>query len=471
MDSSPARSCSPRRRSPLGGRGGALARCLRAPRLAARRRARARAGRAPGARRSCAASSRAHGGARRGASVSGLEAAERAARAEAERAAARRTSSSRPSRTSSARRSTRCSAGRGSCGSGSSTRPASRAASRPSSGARTAQAQIVDDLLDVSRIVRGRAPARRPAGGARARSSRRRSTRCAPPRRRGTSSIAAVLVPRAGPVAGDPGRLQQVVWNLLANAIKFTPPGGRVEVRLEREVERGRRSRCSDTGAGHRRRSSCPHLFERFRQADSSSTRAHGGLGLGLAIVRHLVEAHGGTVAAESDGPGQGATFTVRLPRLRRVPRPRASRRAAAARAERRRRRARSPASSACACSSWTTTATRSRSCGRSSRHAGAQVDRRGLGARGARRALERARRTCSLSDLGMPGEDGYALIRKVREPRAGARRTRPRRGAHRVHPAGGPEQALARRLPALPPEAGRARRADGRGGAARGPR
>jgi len=113
-------------------------------------------------------------------------------------------------------------------------------------------------------------------------------------------------------VSGDPDRLQQVVWNLLSNAIKFTPSGGSVRVRVRRAnghvdvvVE--------DTGAGIRP-DFLPHVFERFRQSDSSSTRAHGGLGLGLALVRHLVELHGGTVSAESRGEGQGATFTVRLP-------------------------------------------------------------------------------------------------------------------------------------------------------------
>ncbi|HSK76048.1 MAG TPA: ATP-binding protein, partial [Thermoanaerobaculia bacterium] len=105
---------------------------------------------------------------------------------------------------------------------------------------------------------------------------------------------------------------QQVVWNLLSNAVKFTPRGGRVEVGLARrgsQVE----IRVSDSGIGIDS-DFLDHVFDRFRQADSSSTRAYGGLGLGLAIVRHLVELHGGTVFAESGGPGQGATFTVSLP-------------------------------------------------------------------------------------------------------------------------------------------------------------
>src|SRR5439155_12965139 len=115
-----------------------------------------------------------------------------------------------------------------------------------------------------------------------------------------------------GPARGDRSRLQQIVWNLVANAIKFTPNGGQVDVRLARDAQ-GAVITVRDTGIGIQA-DFLPHIFERFRQADSTSTRVHGGLGLGLAIVRHLVELHGGTVAAASPGHGQGATFTVRLP-------------------------------------------------------------------------------------------------------------------------------------------------------------
>jgi CheY-like chemotaxis protein/anti-sigma regulatory factor (Ser/Thr protein kinase) len=120
------------------------------------------------------------------------------------------------------------------------------------------------------------------------------------------------LAPSVGTVSGDPDRLQQVVWNLLANAIKFTPRGGRVELRLRRANTHAEVV-VEDTGPGIPR-AFLPHVFERFRQADGSSTRAHGGLGLGLAIVRHLVEAHGGTVRAENAAEGTGSVFTVRLP-------------------------------------------------------------------------------------------------------------------------------------------------------------
>ncbi|MBW4572728.1 MAG: PAS domain S-box protein [Tolypothrix carrinoi HA7290-LM1] len=113
-------------------------------------------------------------------------------------------------------------------------------------------------------------------------------------------------------VLGDANRLQQIVWNLLSNAIKFTPHGGRVDVQLV-QIDSHVQIRVRDTGEGIAAEF-LPYVFERFRQADSSSTRSHGGLGLGLAIVRHLVELHGGTVRAESPGIGQGATFIVTLP-------------------------------------------------------------------------------------------------------------------------------------------------------------
>src|SRR4028119_2390685 len=127
--------------------------------------------------------------------------------------------------------------------------------------------------------------------------------------------LQVLLDPQAGPVSGDPDRLQQVVWNLLSNAIKFTPQDGRVQVRLER-VNSHVEIVVSDTGKGIEPEF-LPFVFERFRQSDGSMTRRHGGLGLGLAIVRQLVELHGGTVSVESEGEGHGATFTVTLPLLR----------------------------------------------------------------------------------------------------------------------------------------------------------
>jgi signal transduction histidine kinase/ActR/RegA family two-component response regulator len=173
------------------------------------------------------------------------------------------------------------------------------------------QNQLIEDLLDVSRIASGKirldvVPMEltaviedaietvRPAANAR------------------DIRLHAVLDPRAGPVRGDRDRIQQVLWNLLSNAVKFTPRGGRVSVALER-VNSHVEISVSDTGAGISP-ALLPQLFERFRQDDSSSTRRQSGLGLGLAIVRHLVELHGGSVSAESAGEGQGATFRVMLP-------------------------------------------------------------------------------------------------------------------------------------------------------------
>jgi signal transduction histidine kinase len=125
-------------------------------------------------------------------------------------------------------------------------------------------------------------------------------------------SIDSLIDPRIGQVSGDPSRLQQVVWNLLSNAVKFTPKNGRVTLRVS-PVGSGVQIEVSDTGIGIDE-SMLPHIFERFRQVDSSTTRAEGGLGLGLALVRHFVELHGGTVEARSDGLGRGSTFVVRLP-------------------------------------------------------------------------------------------------------------------------------------------------------------
>jgi CheY-like chemotaxis protein/anti-sigma regulatory factor (Ser/Thr protein kinase) len=113
-------------------------------------------------------------------------------------------------------------------------------------------------------------------------------------------------------IPGDPVRLQQVVWNLLSNAIKFTPRGGHVQIRSER-VNSHLEIVVSDTGQGIPS-DFLPHVFDRFRQADQKTSRQHGGMGLGLAIVRHLVELHGGSVRAHSEGEGKGATFTVMLP-------------------------------------------------------------------------------------------------------------------------------------------------------------
>jgi signal transduction histidine kinase len=175
------------------------------------------------------------------------------------------------------------------------------------------QNQLIEDLLDVSRIITGKL---------------RLDVRPLDPTAIIESAIEAVL-PAAeakdirvqkvldngvSSISGDPARLQQVVWNLLSNAIKFTPRGGRVHVRLER-INSHIEIAVSDTGDGIKKEF-LPFVFDRFRQADGTTARRYGGLGLGLAIVRHLVELHGGTVQADSPGEGEGAVFTVKLPLL-----------------------------------------------------------------------------------------------------------------------------------------------------------
>lgn len=174
-----------------------------------------------------------------------------------------------------------------------------------------AQAQLIDDLLDMNRIVSGKIrldvqridlasiveavlESLRPSAEAKG------------------IAFRETIDPNAGPMLGDPNRLQQIVWNLLNNAVKFTPKGGSVDVVVQR-VSSQLEVRVHDSGIGISP-AFLPHLFERFRQADSSTTRKYGGLGLGLSIVKQLVELHGGSVTADSEGEGRGATFTVSLP-------------------------------------------------------------------------------------------------------------------------------------------------------------
>ena len=172
------------------------------------------------------------------------------------------------------------------------------------------QAQLVEDLLDVSRIMAGKLKLEvEPLDVAPVVEQALETVRPAA-EARGIRLQAAL--DSAVMVMGDAHRLQQVVWNLLSNAVKFTPKGGRVQVLVERR-ESSVEITVVDTGEGIAP-DFLPHVFERFRQADGGSTRRHGGLGLGLSIVRHLVELHGGTVSVASEGVGQGATFTVRLP-------------------------------------------------------------------------------------------------------------------------------------------------------------
>ncbi len=277
------------------------------------------------------------------------------------------------------------------------------------------QVQLIEDLLDVSRIISGKLRLEvRPIELSEVIQNAVDAVR---PSAEAKSIRLQVLVdPQAGPVSGDASRLQQVVWNLLSNAVKFTPKGGRVQVRLER-VNSHLEISISDSGQGIAP-DFLPHIFDRFRQAEQSSTRSHGGLGLGLSIVHQLVELHGGTVQADSLGLGQGSTFVVQLPCM-------AARPAPSEQAERRHPTAGGVVSRIAALD-----------CppeldGLRVLIVDDEADTRNL----LRAVLERCGsqvRTestvatalevfCSwqpevlVSDIGMPGEDGYSLIAKVR--------------------------------------------------------
>ena len=175
------------------------------------------------------------------------------------------------------------------------------------------QAQLIDDLLDVSRIVSGKLNLDvRPLDIC---SITRAAINVVQPAADAKGiTLDYWAQPGLGAISADSARLQQIIWNLLSNAVKFTPHGGKINVRLERDGENVRVT-VKDSGQGIEPEF-LPRVFDRFRQADSSTTRTFGGLGLGLAIVRHLVELHGGTVAADSEGVGEGATFSASFPLL-----------------------------------------------------------------------------------------------------------------------------------------------------------
>ena len=277
-----------------------------------------------------------------------------------------------------------------------------------------AQVQLIDDMLDVSRIVTGKMrldvrpvdlkavveaalDAVRPAAEAKG------------------LRLQAVLDPHALGITGDPHRLQQVVWNLLINAVKFTPREGRIQVQLQR-VNSHVEITVTDTGQGITA-DVLPHVFERFQQADSTSTRQHSGLGLGLALVRHLVELHGGTVSAKSPGPGGGATFTIRLPVA--IAKPEEAEEGRAGRA-----RVHPTASSALATVQPSVHGVRVVVVDddRDGLHlaatilvnSGAEV-RMCTSVGEAVEAVRSWRPDVLISDIEMPGEDGYSLIRRVR--------------------------------------------------------
>jgi PAS domain S-box-containing protein len=277
-----------------------------------------------------------------------------------------------------------------------------------------AQAQLIEDLLDVSRIVAGRmrlevhpvvlAPVIQKAVEVVRPSADAKEVR-----------LQVVLDTEVGTVAGDADRLQQVVWNLLSNAIKFTPRGGRVHVTLER-VQSHVEIAVADTGEGIEP-AVLPHVFERFMQADASTTRVHGGLGLGLAIVRHLVEAHGGTVHADSSGSGRGAVFTVKLPLMVARTAGEAVRRhptvaADEGTADRPRLDGTKVLLVDDESDSNEVVAELLESCGATVRLAGSVAH--------ARDVLAGWRPDLVVTDIGMPDEDGYAILTALRETAAG---------------------------------------------------
>jgi signal transduction histidine kinase/ActR/RegA family two-component response regulator len=274
------------------------------------------------------------------------------------------------------------------------------------------QAQLVEDILDVSRVITGKLSlSMAPVDLAAIINAAIDSVQLAADSKE--IELEITLDPTARHMLGDASRLQQVVWNLLSNAIKFTPSGGRVAVRLRRS---GREAQIQiiDSGVGIDA-DFLPHIFDRFRQADGTTTRRHGGLGLGLSIVRHLVELHGGTVQASSTGEDQGATFTISLPFPAGAPR------------VRRRRSNRA----------WTQTITKSSIQLLPSladvrvvivdddadtlqmlcvmlADSGAKVET-ATSVSQALEVLQWHRPDVLVSDLTMPGEDGYSLIAKIR--------------------------------------------------------
>jgi PAS domain S-box-containing protein len=272
------------------------------------------------------------------------------------------------------------------------------------------QQLLVADILDVSRIITGQSLLRvRAADLARIVHAAIDAVR--PALEAKGINLSVHLEEESIPVLGDPGRLQQVFWNLLSNAIKFTPRGGSIEVRVERSLTNARIS-ITDTGIGISRQF-LPHVFDRFRQADQSITRIHGGLGLGLAVVKHLIELHGGTVSAYSEGEGYGARFVVELPLADQSPE-------VASHLDRQENRE--------------VARDRGREVDLSEkriliaedqpdalelitfilRHAGAKV----FAASSAPEALDILKSTdvdLIVADIGMPGEDGYTLLKKIR--------------------------------------------------------
>jgi signal transduction histidine kinase/CheY-like chemotaxis protein len=278
------------------------------------------------------------------------------------------------------------------------------------------QARLIDELLDVARIMSGKLQLEPTSIDVRA-IVRSALEVVQPLAEKSRVQVSVQGEASSGVILGDGARLQQILWNLLTNAVKFTPAGGRVHVVLVRTSTMLEIS-VTDTGCGIPREF-LPFVFEPFRQADGSTTRHHGGLGLGLSIVKHLVDAHGGTVSVDSGGDGRGATFTVRLPIVA----------ISAARPE--------PAGPLAPPDDDRAPVTGTSLHGLSvlvvdddeeSRDIVAEyleghqaIVRTAVSAGEAFDVLQRERVDVLLADIAMPGEDGYALIRKVRACRTSA--------------------------------------------------
>ncbi|MEG3894643.1 PAS domain-containing protein [Microcoleus sp. SVA1_B6] len=269
------------------------------------------------------------------------------------------------------------------------------------------QSQLIEDLLDVSRILQGKLRLNvAPVNLATIIPSAVETVQLAAQAKK--IQIQTILSRDVGQVVGDTSRLQQIVWNLLSNAVKFTPEGGRVEVRLG-QIEGIAQIQVTDTGKGIIA-DFLPYVFDHFRQEDGATTRKFGGLGLGLAIVRQLIELHGGTVFAESAGEGKGATFTVRLPLLNDD-----SRR----QEEEERHSAVSPALSSLPLAGLRILVVDDEPDSRDFvafvlEEAGAEVISLSSGAE-ALQSIEQTAPDLLVSDIGMPQMDGYMLIHRIR--------------------------------------------------------
>jgi len=268
---------------------------------------------------------------------------------------------------------------------------------------RNAQAQVVliNDLLDVSRVISGKLRLiQQPVDIAGIVTAAVDSVR--PAARAREIDLGVWIAPMRLEVTGDPDRLQQVVWNLLSNAVKFTPPGGRVDVTVE-QPGGAVQVAVRDTGVGIEP-ALLPFVFDRFRQGDSSTTRAQGGLGLGLAIVRHLVDLHGGSVTVESEGPNRGSRFIVTLPAS--SPRPMTVPQAVAP-------RARGGVLRGLRVVTVDDDPDARELMLLVLEAAGAEVVAVG-GVEDALRAIDRARPDVIVADIAMPGLDGYDLLREI---------------------------------------------------------